>query len=97
MPGEIHGVVQNAHDLDFSGLRGAKQDEVPSPPVLAGDMKAHQVRGDVVAAPNAGLVWSGFKRCERLDQGPAIGLGLAGAEPLEAPVQDVGEVPFGRG
>ena len=59
MPGQIHRVVENAHDFDHLTGGGGVHDEMPAASALAGDVQAAQAGLDFIAL----LPWTSGPAC----------------------------------
>jgi hypothetical protein len=90
--GQIHRVVENAHDFDHLTSGGAVHDEMPSAPAFAGDVQAAQAALDFIARGAALDVGSCMQRRQRLRQRRLINPDLPLAERIGGLAQDAGEV-----
>ena len=95
MPGQIHGVVQDADHLDRLVTGNSVHNEMPSAFPTPADVESTETWKDLVTRGAAGDVWPVFKHGKRFGQHGFIDIELMSPERVPGPREDTCEVVVG--
>jgi hypothetical protein len=94
VPGQVHGVMENTHNLNHLPCPCAIHYEMPSASALARDVKAAEAGQDFVAGRASRHVRTGFERGNSIGERDLVNACLPRAEGVGGMFQDAEEVFF---
>jgi hypothetical protein len=93
---EVHSVVQDAHDFDDPSWSYPVQKQVTSATTVSRNMERAEALHDLVSCLGPSHVGTVAEFADRLNERVPVESGLAAAEILSGPIEDICEISLGR-